>query len=233
MMILKSSVLVASLLILPALALADQPATAPAPDVSPATQPATAISFAAVDQTTPKGALKVLLTAITLGDGETLKHVVHAPNDLEASLVTAMGDQKSADRKLTDALYARFPAESPDPKVYRAKIMADTFTGIDAGVETINGDTATVTVRSSKNPPQMRKVDGQWMVEFASLAKGLTDDAIPQHIKTIQVESAIMNKGADDVAAGKYAKLADALQDIAAQLSKATAAAASQPTTQP
>src|ERR1700679_3061790 len=75
---------------------------------APATQPA-----AALDQTTPRGTLKLFFAANASSDGNAMKPLLLAGNPAEGHMIAAVCDKRDADRLLTDALRDKFPKEWP------------------------------------------------------------------------------------------------------------------------
>jgi predicted NUDIX family NTP pyrophosphohydrolase len=176
----------------------------------PSTQPA------AVDQSTPKGALKVFFRAEASSDGNALLTILLAENPAQKHMIAAMADKKNADRDLTAALSKQFPAQWPsDPRQTAMKDLPGIFDQIDLSEQTVGHDTAQVKAQNADSPPfTVRRVDGQWRIPLAVIMP--TDD--PAKLETdarqIEIQVGVMRQAAGDVAAGKYSTFDQAVQDI-------------------
>ena len=75
---------------------------------APTTAPATTQSSIATDQTTPRGAFKVLTVAMNKGDAASIKSVFAPSTPTETKMVDAVVDQQAAMIKFHDAAVTAF-----------------------------------------------------------------------------------------------------------------------------
>ena len=170
------------------IAIADGPATKPAP-ADPST-PRGALK--AVDQALPDGGLKAARTLYHVSDEKYRKAAnAMAASDLAAAQLAKLVRQKFGDKAAEQALHAM-----------RQFTAAD----IDAADEQIDGDKATVNWPDDREPLQMIKIDGKWKVSVADLLSGDDgDDAIKEVVETNQQMVKELEKTAKELEAGEYA----------------------------
>ena len=207
------------------------------PTTSASTQPA-----AAVDQTTPRGALKVFFAADAGSDGASLQSVLLADGPAQQHMVDALSGQKTADRTLTDALKSKFPDQwKVDPREEQQKQLPGVYDTIDKAAQTLEGQTATLKVGDGPAPPlTLKNVNGQWRIPLASLIQSIDNEKIDSDAHQIDIQIKVMQAAATDVSSGKYATQALAVEDIKKRMLTAALddhAASTQPalhaTTQP
>jgi hypothetical protein len=216
------------------------PATLPT-ELAASTQPS-----AAIDLTTPRGALKVFFTADAGSDGAALSSVLLPDGASQQHMVTALADQKTADRELTDALKAKFPDQwKTDPRQEQMQQLPGVYDTIDRAEQTQDGDTATLKVGGGEGSPlTLKKVNGQWRIPLAALIQSVDDGKLDSDAHQIDIQVKVMNSAASDVAAGKYATQESAVEDIKKRMmtaavddhaaaKQATGQATGQATTQP
>ena len=176
----------------------------------PSTQPA------AIDQSTPKGTLKLFFQAEASSDGTPLLTILLGDDATQKQMIVAMADKKNADRDLTGALWKQFPAQWPsDPRQRAVKDLPQIFAQIDQSNLTIDHDTAQVKAQSATSPPfTLKRVDGQWRIPLAVIVP--VDDAakLQAYSRQIEVQVGVMRDATADVAAGKYPTFDQAVQDI-------------------
>src|SRR5579862_3679147 len=97
------SILMFTLALLPSAVVFAQPA--------PATAPATTQAAIAVDQTTPRGALKVLTVAMNKGDADKVKAVFAPSNPIETKMVNAVLSQQATILQFHNAAVTAFGAD--------------------------------------------------------------------------------------------------------------------------
>ena len=196
----------------------------------PATMPTTEPTGIAVDQTTPRGALKFFLSAEARGDGDQLKQVLRAESPEQESFLDAMAEQKSADRDLANAMMDKFPNAGFDPRARRDQQLAMVLPKIDLVKEDIVGDTATLSSSNSANPKgttfTLKKVDDKWYIPLSALIR---PESMDTGIHMFSIQTAIMKQGMNDVNSGQYATLSDAASSIAHKMHDALVAAQTQP----
>jgi hypothetical protein len=188
------------------------------------TAPSTAPSVA-VDQSTPRGAIKVYFLANARGDGAALRGLLLGESPAQDHLIAAIADQKDADRVLTDAIAGKFPDEqNPDPRQAALGELPAIDAKIDGSGEQITGDTAAVNSGSGDRPFRLKRVDGKWRIPLEVLRQDVDPDKLEHAAHQIEIQVQAMRGGADDVAAGKYATRAEAVQGINQQMFSAALA---------
>jgi hypothetical protein len=218
-------------LILPLLLLSAS--SAPAQTTAPATTPS-----AALDQTTPRGTLKLFFTADARSDGDAMRPLLAPANPAEAHMIDAMADKKNADRALTNALKAKFPDQwKTDPRQQAENELPMVYTAIDQSDQTIDHDTATLKAGGGQGPPMtLKQTDGKWRIPLAALVQVLDPNKLEKGAHQIEIQVQVMHTAAIDVSAGKYASQDLAIADIKQKMFDAALAdhsAATKPAAQP
>lgn len=201
----------------PAAALAAQPATAPAEAASAA--PVAAFVVVAVDQSTPRGALKVLTQALDMGDVEAIRRVLLAESPGQEAWADAMVEMSQATGRLQKQAVATYGAEGARALVgdtanatMLAMAQLDTFT------EELDDAGAVANVRSGfadERPMVVKKVDGAWRVPIDSFTGGAPAEELEPVAGRLKRQAAAIAAVVDDIAAGKLATpeaAAEALQ---------------------
>jgi hypothetical protein len=202
-----------------------------APSSPAMTQPAGAADTAAavaLDQSTPRGVLKLFFLANARGDGNAIRALIVTENPAEEKMAAAMADKKNADRELTAALNARFPDPgkpdpgnadaAPDAAPDEQTQLAPVFAKIDASQQILDGDTATLSAATDTSgdtaPPfTLKRVAGKWMIPLAALIQNVDADILLQQSHQIEIQVEVMRSAARDVTGGKYATKAAAIED--------------------
>jgi hypothetical protein len=200
---------------------------------APSTQPA-----AALDQTSPRGTLKLYFTADASKDGAAMKPLLLAANPAEAHMVNAWCQSRTADRTLTDAMRAEFPKEWPaDPRAQATADLPQIYQKVDDSAQVITGDTATLKATDAQAVALTFKlVNGKWVMPLAVLLQDTDSDHLEANAHQIDIQVKVMQAAAADVAAGKYADMNKAVEDVKSRIfdaSVADHAASTEPTTQP
>lgn len=213
------------------------PASQPAAVTEPSTNPTTAPVVPA-DQTTPRGAVKMFFAANIRGDGPGLQSLLLGENPAEDGLIAAMGEQKTADHDLADALQAKFPQEMKvDPAKRADEQVALVGPQIDAADEHVEGDTATVSGRGGGKPFTLKRVDGRWRIPLSVLVRNADPEKLRKATHQIDIQVKVMRDAVADVNAGKYASIQEAQQGVKQKLFMEALAdhqrSTSQPATQP
>ena len=190
----------------------------------------------AVDQTTPRGALKVLTQALDMGDVETIRRVLLVESPQQQAWADAMIALSQATGRLQKQAVATFGAEGARALVgdtagatMLAMAQLDTFT------EELDEPGLTATVRSGfadERPMVVKKIDGRWRVPVDSFTGGAPADQLRDVAARLERQAAAIVQVVEDVAAGKLAtpeSAGEALQrrQLEAVLQPATTAPAS------
>jgi hypothetical protein len=185
----------------------------------------------AVDQMTPRGALKLYLTADARSDGEALRQVLIGDDEAQKAMILVIAGRKDADRKLTAALAAKFPEQwTTDPKAAADAALARELPAVDRVAEKIDRDTATLQGPGAADRPfTLRRIDGKWCIPLAVLKQDVDPATLERDRQAIGAEIQVMQTAGDDVAAGKYASLKEAVDAIKNQLLQAALKAQTQP----
>jgi hypothetical protein len=199
------------------------PASADLLGLAASTQPA-----AAVDQTSPKGAIKVLETAILKGDSDGMLHVISASSPEETKVVNAFVNNISAKVALQDAVLTKFPPATGNPGDVKAKQLVDTLGAVDKMTENVAGDDASVGPLGAPDESRLKlkKLDGQWKVPFATMFGGV--EQLDQRVDSLNVQTGVLRDLEGDVVAGKFKTVEEMQQAgqqrmIAAALANAAA----------
>jgi hypothetical protein len=205
----------------------------PAQPAAPASRP-----VAAIDQTTPEGALKLFFRSEAHSDGRALRDLMLASNPAEQQIVDAIADKTDADRQLTAALRVKFPDPSRlDPQDEAELRLPPVYEKIDQSDEQINGDTATLKAAGPGGQPfTLKRVDGKWRIPLAVLFQSVAPNLLRDQAHQIEIQVAVMRAATADVTAGKYASASEAIADVKQKIFNAAIAdhaAATQAATQP
>jgi len=162
-------------------------------------QPTTAPSVIAADQSTPRGAIKMLTIAMNKGDAATIKQVFSTTNTTEAKMLDAVAEQKAAQAKFRDAVVASFSAEDARKLVGDYQVAeAQGLMSLDSASEKIDGDSATVSIEDQKLT--LKKQDAKWTVPVPAVEPAQAD----QQLAAIQREAKIYKSIADDITNGRF-----------------------------
>src|SRR5205823_1725484 len=116
-----------------------------------------------------------------------------------------------ANIKFAEAMAAKFPDAGAKPKNLKAEFTEH----LNAMDEKIDGDAAVLTAADSDQRVSLKKADGAWKVEFASLPQEKLNKMPPAQMQ--QVAKAF-NAVAENIAAGKYSSPEEVQQALAAQM---------------
>jgi len=174
------------------------------------------------DLTTPKGALKVLASALRDGDADRIREVMYATTPAEKRMVAAMADMAAAMARLQKAAVKAFGEEGAK------EIVGDTQTTdaqgrarIDAADVRLAGDTATVTVPEGEDAPVvLKRVGGQWKVPMSELSKNAEAAALEERLTELGEQRKLVAQLTDEIGQGQFktpAQAKDAWQSRAMQ----------------
>jgi len=210
-------------LILASRVLADPPSTTPAPIPE--------------DQSTPRGALRVLAAGMDAGEGSKIRAVFRIANPQEQKLVDALVEYHEAYVRFCKAAVEAFgDNEARRLTGDRVAAQSQSLAALQSMPEEIKGDSATVGAES-ETQIHLGRVDGKWFVPVAMLAPGVEPAKIQQVIDDTRLRAAIYNDFTAELAADKHKTAEEAGDALQLKLMKAAMeranGAASQPATQP
>jgi hypothetical protein len=203
-------------------ALADEPK--PASGVS-AEQPAEVKK----DLSTPKAAVKTFVQALANGNVEMAKAAA-ITDEQQANMLELMTTMTGSMKKLTDAAVAKFGEAGETISGQKMK-MGENLKQIDESEVKIEGDVATIMPKDQKQPVKLKKQDGQWKVDMASMPN-VERLAEAKPMITAMVNAA--NATATEINADKYKNVEEARTAFRAKMMAAVMATMPQrPATQP
>jgi hypothetical protein len=195
------------LVLLPASIALAQPAPMAAP---PATAPATTQASIPTDQTSPRGALKVLTVAMNKGDADSIKSVFAPANPLETKMVDAVVNQQQAMMKFHAAAVTAFGADEakklPPGDIDAA--VTESLAALDKFPESVTGDTATV--GEGDQLLHLKKQGDKWILPVSMLAPQITPDNVDQQLGQMTQQSQVLIDITDDMGKGKFKTADDA-----------------------
>lgn len=221
---------------IPSIALS-QPTTAPAPDATaqPATAPAVVVVPA--DQTTPRGALKVLTQAMEDGDVAKANAIFLVEKDEHRAWADSMLELARSSADVRAAVVAKFGAEGARAVVGdTAMATAAVMGAIDQFTEEIDGDTAMVRPNDPiEQPVQFRKVDGAWRVPLTAMIGNAPAEELKDTADRMNRQVKAMKGFITELQADKFATATDAAQALQLRLVQAVFgdAAGNAPSTAP
>lgn len=162
----------------------------------------------APDLSTPKKAAVSFAKGVEAADMSAVKASSVGTED-DYKLVQSIVDFISSAKQLREAAVAKFGEEG---KTISNDDMANLSKQVESGEEKITGDTATVGKPQEPDPMKLKKVDGNWKVDLASIPeKEQMGKAMPKMQK-------VMSNAATDIKAGKYKTADEAKQAIGQQI---------------
>lgn len=164
------------------------------------------------DDTTPKGALKMLSAALRDGDAQRIRHVMHAGNPAEVRMVSSMAEMAQAMAQLQRAAVKTFGEEGAKEMVGDTLATdADGRARIDAAEVRLTGDTATVIVPEGEDAPVvLKKVGGHWKVPMAELSKNADPTALDERLAELAGQRTLVEELTKEISAGQFATPAQA-----------------------
>jgi hypothetical protein len=156
------------------------------------------------DLSSPKATMKTILDAMRRGDSATIQAASINGDPQVIDMMTKMGSGMSA---LRDAAVAKWGDAGKD---IAGKGMPDFDKSLENADVKENGDTATVTPTDTKEPITLKKVSGDWKLDW-SQAKGLpSKDDVAKMAPMTGAMADAAKQTADEIKAGKYATVTDA-----------------------
>jgi len=212
--------------------------TAPAslPTTTPTTLPA-------ADQTTPKGALRMLFTATDAGDAAAIRSVLYTSTPLEEKMAGTMADMSSAMATLQKAMRTTFGEEQTRTQVGDPAAAARIRDELLAKqTENIDGDHAVVKLEGMGNfkPVELKNDAGKWKVLIGKSLEKADPSMVEKQLDATGIQVKVIREVAADVSAGKFKNVADVKQAMDAKVRQALmqyvqdqSKAATQPSTAP
>lgn len=209
------------------------PTTAP----SAATAP-TVVVEVPVDDTTPRGALKIVVKAMGEGDVQAAQSVLVSDNELQKSWAGVMLKLAVAQNTVFNAAKAKFGDEGAKTivgDVASARVFA--MAAIDRSSEELQGDKATVRSADGVEAPiELRKVDGKWRVPVTAFVGDATEQQLTETAEKMSKQADAIVAFSAQIGEGKFATPEDAAQGLMQAQVKAVygdKAPATAPTTAP
>jgi len=199
---------------------APAPAAAPAPPKSkPTTTRAGAASTtpttAPVDQSTPKGALKMLARALEAGDRKVLLELLYADSPSERKIAEATAGLAEATAELRRAAVQAYGETASRPLGVDGAAVADAMARVDASVEKIDGNQATVT--SMLDPTDSMLLvqrDAKWRVPMAQIGGAVDAADLDKNLHDTSEQVKLLKAIAGEVSAGKFKTAIEARQEL-------------------
>jgi hypothetical protein len=162
----------------------------------------------APDLSTPKKTAIAFAKGVESGDLATVK-ATSIGNESDYKLVHSIIGLIEANKQLRAAAIAKF---GEDGKQISTEDLSNISKQMEQGEEKIEGDTATVGKADEKDPMKLKKVDGVWKVDLASIPdKEQMTKAMPKMQKA-------MSQAALDIKAGKYKTIDEAKTAVGQQI---------------
>ncbi len=161
----------------------------------------TSTLFAQPDFSSPKAAFKSYTQALAAGDTDALKNVCIS-TDKQFKMLAGMAAYSQVEKKFRDTLIKAFPEtakELPDP-------AAETLKSIDTATVKIDGESATLITSQNVEPVKLKRIDGNWKVDFTSM---YNDESVSDIILFRTALSTVMADMTTEIEAGKYKTYAD------------------------
>jgi hypothetical protein len=192
------------------------------------TQPAPATA----DYSSPKAAAKSFVQALAAGDSAGARAAVIA-NPQQMQSVDLLAMMAGSMKKLTDAAVAKFGENGESIAGQHAR-LEENLKQIEEAQVQINGDAATLASADQKQPVTLKKQDGQWKVDMASMPG---TEQLAQAAGAIRAMAKAATDTAGEINADQY-KTVDAARDafqkkMMAALLVNMPHPATQPTTEP
>jgi len=170
---------------------------------------------APVDQSTPKGALKVLAKALEAGDRNTLLDLLHADSPSERKIAEATAALAEATAELRRASLKAFGATASRPLGVDLAAVGEAMGRVDASTETIDGDRATVTSPVDPGDSLMLvQRDHKWRVPMAQISGAVNAADLDKTLHDSAEQAKLLKLLAGEVTAGKFKTAIDARQEL-------------------
>ena len=188
-------------------------------------------AFAQTGADSPKNALKSLYDAVAKADGERVKQLLVADNDPEQKLVGAFSNLLLSGKTLGKAAKDKFPGVGD--AFVQGTLAPEDAQQIDGATETIDGENATIVLKSDQPQIKLRKVSGSWRVVAWEETSPPTKNSVANQIALIQGLADAMSLTAADISAGKFPDAGEAEAALKERLSAVLGRAMQNPTSRP
>ena len=176
---------------------------------------ATAPTSAPVDQTTPKGALKMLARALEAGDRKQVLELLHADSPGERKIAEATAGLAEATAELRRASIGAFGETASSALGVNMAAVSDAMARVDASVEKIDGHKATVTSPTDPADSMMLvQHDAKWRVPMAQISGAINESDLDKNLRDSTEQARLLKGLAGEVAAGKFKTAIEARQEL-------------------
>ena len=180
-----------------------------------ATTASTVPTSAPVDQSTPKGALKVLTTALDTGDRKMLLEVFHADTPVEKKMIEATAALAEATAELRGAASKAFGEQASRALGVDPAAVPEAMARVDASAVTIEGDKATVTSPEDQNDKLVLVHRGEkWHVPMSQIAPSADEGNVDKSLRDTAEHVKLLKQLAGEVSAGQYKTPTEARQEL-------------------
>ena len=158
-------------------------------------------ALAESDFSTPAAAFRTYTQALFDCDEAALKSAAIV-SEKHPKLLGGMVEYIKVERQFRAAAITAFPEaarELPDP-------AKESMKAIDNATVKIEGDTAVLVTSQSVEPVKLRKVNGEWKVDLASM---YNDDSVNDLVVFRGALTGVLSDMAADIEAGKYTSFVD------------------------
>jgi hypothetical protein len=175
----------------------------------------------APDTSSPKKAALAFAKAVQAGDMATAKTLATG-SDADWKLMQMLSDIMVASKAFATAASDKFGDQGKLPPGMAMDLSAE----FEASDEKIDGDTATLISRAKPDdpyPPTFKKTATGWVLDLSTMDK---DPATAQMSQMLPVMTKVFNTMADNIKAGKYQSMPEAMtafQQLMGQLMQAAA----------
>jgi hypothetical protein len=160
------------------------------------------------DTSTPKATVKTFADALNRGDAAAVKAVTI---NVDPKFIDIMTSLVSSNKALENAAVAKFGADG-NGLAEDSKILGNIDKSLDTAEIKEEGDTATVKTKDSPEPLTLKKVDGQWKIDFAQAKHVPTKEEITQMEPMFNAMLDVNKQLVSDISAGKYKTAGEAKQ---------------------
>jgi hypothetical protein len=193
-----------------ALAFALSASAVSAQDAHQAEQPADAAASApavmvAADQTSPRGAVRVLTEGLESGNRQAILGVLYAATPEEQKLADAMADFAVAVAQLQAASRAAFAEHGSEVLGDSSADLAAALERLSKAPEQIDGDTATISVPGEISEPMtLTRVNGVWRLPMSEMSRNTDSAMMAEVTRDIEAQAAMFHEVSEKVQAGDY-----------------------------
>lgn len=182
---------------------------------------------AEVNQSTPKDTVISFAKALDAGDAASIKQLVTG-TDKQVAMMEGAGNMMSAMKRMQDAAVAKWGDAGKAIAGEMGKPSDEILKNIDKAEIKEEGDTATFKGQNDKETVKLKKVDGKWKIDLASMPdQGELEKAGP----ALKAMTKAADDTATDIKADKFKTVDEAKQAFGMKVMAAvmSAAATSQP----